>query len=330
MSDRLPMSEQTTSAAIPSAISSQASLFGVTPSGSLAGPTTASAGPEAAPVQVSRAQAKGKGLMTLVTSGRHGSVSSASVALESCLVSRLQQRLDTAGSTLFVETWKRKDTPLRRRYWEHTAQVRPTSDNGCTSLRTPTAEDGQRGVAQREHTRQRYSFDSQVRTAANLMPVPTPNCPTGGPNVKSTATHTGGMDLDGVATLASMATPRANDAEKRGQVADDPRNGLVSQANLASLTTPSARNWKDSSGMSEIGVDPDGSTRSRLDQLPRQAQLADSGATATGGTAGTGSGGQLEPGYSRWLQSLPRVFCDCAVMATQSVRKRPKPSSKRT
>ena len=36
--------------------------------------------------------------------------------------------------------------------------------------------------------------------------------------------------------------------------------------------------------------------RSRLDQLPRQAQLADSGLTATGGTGATRSTGQLGPG----------------------------------
>jgi hypothetical protein len=45
-------------------------------------------------------------------------------------------------------------------------------------------------------------------------------------------------------------------------------------ATFAAVTTPSARDWKDTPGMSESGVDPDGSTRSRLDQLPRQANLA--------------------------------------------------------
>ena len=54
--------------------------------------------------------------------------------------------------------------------------------------------------------------------------------------------------------------------------------------------------------MSESGVDPDGSTRSRLDQLPRQAQLAASGNTATGGTAATENTGQSAE--SRKLQLL--------------------------
>lgn len=81
--------------------------------------------------------------------------------------------------------------------------------------------------------------------------------------------------------------------------------------------------------MSETGVDPDGSTRTRLDQLPRQAQLAVSGATATGGTAATASIGQLNPDYSRWLMGLPTVFSSCADTAMQSVRRSRQSSSKR-
>ena len=38
-------------------------------------------------------------------------------------------------------------------------------------------------------------------------------------------------------------------------------------------STPSARDWEDSPGMSETGTNPDGSERTRLDQLPRQAAL---------------------------------------------------------
>jgi hypothetical protein len=38
--------------------------------------------------------------------------------------------------------------------------------------------------------------------------------------------------------------------------------------------TPSERFWKDSPGMATTGTNPDGSERMRLDQLPRQAQLA--------------------------------------------------------
>jgi hypothetical protein len=123
--------------------------------------------------------------------------------------------------------------------------------------------------------------------------------------------------------LATVSTPTAQDYSRGNKEARPQDTGvpLGQQAALSTVSTPSSRDWKDTSGMSESGVDPDGSIRSRLDQLPRQAQLAASGAIATGGTDGTKSTGQLAPDYSRWLQGLPPEWDDCAVMAMQSSRK---------
>ncbi len=45
-------------------------------------------------------------------------------------------------------------------------------------------------------------------------------------------------------------------------------------AALSSWSTCSSRDYKDTAGMATTSVNPDGSTRTRLDQLPRQAQLA--------------------------------------------------------
>jgi hypothetical protein len=45
-------------------------------------------------------------------------------------------------------------------------------------------------------------------------------------------------------------------------------------AKACSWSTPSARDWKDTAGMAMTGTNPDGSQRSRLDQLPRQASTA--------------------------------------------------------
>ena len=350
---------------LPSAISSPALEFGLTPCDSPVSPMTKNGGAEAAPAQVSAQQVKASGLQTLVTSGRTGIASSASVALEESLVSKLQQRLDMAGSTLFVETWKRRDTPLRRRYWEHTASVRRTSDKGCTS-------------------------------------VPTPNTPSGGPNSKSTATHTGGMDLEGavsmammphvdagtgihgtgsmeccpesdaptlasvptpmsgspatetynaagnndysrkIVELASVCSPTSQDCSRGGKPARPWDTGvpLTQQVALATIPTPNATDgskapekfaggnlsFPATAKLFAPGVDPDGSIRSRLDQLPQQAQLADSGPTATGGTPATKSTGQLNPDYSRWLMGLPAVFSNCADSVTRSAR-RSQPSS---
>ena len=62
------------------------------------------------------------------------------------------------------------------------------------------------------------------------------------------------------------STPRAEDGE-RGQASQ--HDGLMEDAR--DWATPSTRDWKDSPGMATTGINPDGSERSRLDQLPRQA-----------------------------------------------------------
>ncbi len=85
--------------------------------------------------------------------------------------------------------------------------------------------------------------------------------------------------------------------------------------------TASARDWKDTAGMSTTGVNPDGSERTRLDQLPRVAQLA-IGSTPSGFPAGTEStaGFQLNPRFSLWLMGFPTNWHDAGVSALRSSR----------
>jgi hypothetical protein len=124
-------------------------------------------------------------------------------------------------------------------------------------------------------------------------------------------------------------------------------------------TTPSSRDWKDSPGMATQAVNPDGSTRTRLYQLPRQvalyptptASLADKGVRSTIGAikeAARNHGpdlaaiavvgamphgpsepmerpGALNPAFVSWLMGFPLEWESCAPMATPSSRRsRPK------
>lgn len=183
------------------------------------------------------------------------------------------------------------------------------------STATPKASDGQGGRT----TKTEGGGNSHLDTQARLASVAPPRTE----DSESPGAHRGVPDtLHSQTKLSAVCTPISQDAKHSGTAPTGPGNAmkLAYEAQLASLTSPSARDWKDTSGMSETGVDPDGSTRSRLDQLLRQAQLADSGLTATGGTGATASGGQLDPEYSRWLMGLPPEWSSCADTAMRSLR----------
>ncbi len=104
----------------------------------LCGPGAALASPSVPPVDAAAPPTSG-------ICGRSGSVSSASADLQRCLASRLKQRLDSDGSTLFSLTWKQKVTPAGRRLPRLVASARRTSDSDCGSWPTASARDWKNG-----------------------------------------------------------------------------------------------------------------------------------------------------------------------------------------
>lgn len=240
MNDQLPKFEQLTLLDIPSATSLPESVGGPTPCALPDGQIIGQSGQDHAHASRSAKRGSRKELQTPATCGLTGSGLSESAALSQYLANRLQPRFDTAGSTLFRQTWKVITTPSGRQLWAHTASVPRTSGSGSTSWPTPRAEDA-------ESSGMRWSRGkADTLTAVSSLaawPSPTSNSGTGA----GTQGRAGGLNLQ---TAAALASPWA---------------------------TPSSRDWKDTPGMATTGTNPDGSTRTRLDQLPRQAQLAGSG-----------------------------------------------------
>ena len=233
MSDRQTLQDSRSVTSLPG------SVDGAEPCNSPDGPPTGLFGPEVAPVSRSPRRGSRKAKLTSDTCGHTSPGSSASVALQSCLESKLRALLVTAGSTEYVQTWRPLVTPAGRSYSGHTASARRTSDSGCSGWRTPRMRD---------------------------------HHPSGG--------HKNGS---------------------QDQVE------LAHQAQLAGWVTPSSRDWKDTPGMATTGTNPDGSTRTRVDMLPRQAAI--SGVTPSTSPVATAKRGALASDLPRWLRdSVIKLF----------------------
>lgn len=268
------MSRQPTLWDLPNATGSQESGSGPLLSDGSAGPTTVPSGPDHPHASLSPRQAQAKGLMMSGTFGRTGTGSSNTTVLTSLLASKLREKTASGGSILYRTTWQELTTPagrslsvLRASAWTGGAAPKRGAWNGP------------------------YAFVQIPWLPGIWLPLPV-----GLINLLASA----GSISGNVNTLSGYPTPRTGtgepeSAERKKELGrlDSGGSDLQAVALMTGWSTASARDWKDSEGMSLER--PDGS-RDRLDQLPRQAQLA--GWTTASATDGERGGTGITEGMS--------------------------------
>ena len=296
-----------TSKASPNVIFSQGSAAGATHYGSPESPTISHSGQDRHHVSHSATPESSSGSQTKDTSRQCSSVSSRSVALQSCLASRLAQQLANTGSMIYLMSWKNKATPAGRLYCQRQASAHRTRETACslvlTNWPTPISNDG-RGS---DYSTSRGAKILKLGGVAKLSAWPTPMC----------------HDAAGARAprLKRDANRNPNKLESyRHDLADAPYLIFSIAPQWVGWPTPTTSDYKGS-GPTTIRKDGKDRTFDRLDYATEQGlsapiRITNSGAILIGSDAVTENTGQLNPAHSRWLMGFPPEWCACAATVT--------------
>lgn len=134
--------------------------------------------------------------------------------------------------------------------------------------------------------------------------------------------------LRNFALMAGWPTPMAGSPGTEGyNPAGNTDSSRKTMELLAGWCTPAARDHKDTPGMATTATNPDGTERTRLDMLPRQAALT--GPTPASSSAETAKPAafRLNPAFSLWLMGYPAAWLWCVPVSKASPRFKRKATS---
>lgn len=227
-----------------------------------------------------------------------------------------QGSLLTLTSERYSETWPRSGSMRSGWCSERTTPAPRIGGSGFGFLPTPTATSygTQQGGSAGRVGPVRESLETMARRGT--WPTPT----VGDSKASGSAGYSTESGRHSGTTLTDAAvrwpTPRSTDGSHGGRVT--PQKGreggtIIEAVSARTWATPSTRDWKDTPGMARTGTNPDGTERSREDQLARQVFA---GGTTTQPTKGL----SLNPSWVEWLMGWPIGWTDCAPLAMDRVR----------
>lgn len=357
-----------TSKDTPKSTSSPEQASGRLPPAGQAGPMLDLFGAPPAPAKARASQESGKEPMIQGICGRTYIGSSVLPASEGtdrlCLwESKLRQRLARIGSTESALIWRTKATPHGRVISRLAPSTLHTNgnDSGGSHWRSPTAGERRGGAYQDPekalaslasgHT---INLEDQMVVENRYAMWPTPKASAAGETSRSGDRKDeplmGGL-MRGAAGLWPTPTSLSfKDSHQPGNSAGMNKTVALTKGTpmdrteTAMWVTPSARDGKDSAGMSTAGENQDGDqiaipgmekNRQRLDQLPRQ-MIATTAATEAGGPtpslspATTAKRGAPNPLFPCWLMGWPEELVSGVLRAIQSIRSSRPKSSRRS
>jgi hypothetical protein len=284
-----------------SATSSQELGSGPTPCAKQDGPMIVLYGQDHVRASLSARQAKEQGLMMSGTCGQPSTTSSASADLTLSLVSKLQAKTASLGSTLYALTWKKRDTPAGRSISALRASVRRISASASGGL-----EHGWATPTTRDHKDSGNLETSMHRQSGQLRDDTVPR----------------------QAWMAGWTTPIVQDSKQSGLAPSGTGHSMKLSFEVQKSGWPTAAASDGERAGSGITAGMTGTSLTQMSKMVGPARLTATGEMLIGSSAAMESGGQLNPAHPRWLMGLPPEWDDCAVMAMQSLPKQRKRSSK--